>query len=88
MDGVSDTDWAVPWLEVEGDQTLFGPQTVHGDVEVMAGVTAANGINNFDLNKFAQHVARIDDETLRLGSVTFGMLQRFGFSLAVWLSLS
>ncbi|XP_034233832.1 uncharacterized protein LOC117640919 isoform X2 [Thrips palmi] len=70
LDGVSDAEWAVPWLEVEGDQTLYGPQTVLGDVEVMGSVTA-NSVNNLDLKTFAQQVARIDDPTLRLGTVTF-----------------
>lgn len=71
LDGMSDADWSAPWLEVDGDQTLYGPQVVAGNVDALSGVHVANGVNGIDLKWFADRMARIDDPDLRLGSVIF-----------------
>ncbi|KAK3919351.1 Thrombospondin-type laminin G domain and EAR repeat-containing protein [Frankliniella fusca] len=70
LDRIPDQEWSAPWLEYDGDQTLYGPQHVHGNVVAHAGVQAGS-INTLDITRFAETVARIDDPELALGSVVF-----------------
>lgn len=69
---MSDEDWAAPWLEVDGDQTLYGPQTVAGSVDALSGVKVSVDVNGVDLTKFSGEVAKITDPDLKLGTVKFG----------------
>ncbi|XP_026274203.2 uncharacterized protein LOC113203634 [Frankliniella occidentalis] len=70
LDRMTDAEWSAPWLELDGDQTLWGPQTIHGNVLASAGVRAGK-VNNVDISRLAESVARIDDPNLVLGSVSF-----------------